>query len=213
MMHLFSYRVEHDFGLAPNPFGGTISFAVCRGDIRSNKLMQIGDWLVGTGSVSMKNEGRLIYAMKVEEIISFDEYWNDPRFQYKKPYLKGTLVQMYGDNFYHTVDERMVQEPSAHSNPDLEQRIKLYNKDVKGKRVLLSKTFYYFGDNCPLIPTELQTICSSGRAYKYKKITEEQIKSFVSWLESNYTVGIHGDPCNWKEFKLPKLDIYDDGIE
>lgn len=213
MMHLFSYRVEHDFGLAPNPFGGTISFAVCRGDIRSNKFMQIGDWLVGTGSVSMKNEGRLIYAMKVEEIISFDEYWNDPRFQYKKPYLKGTLVQMYGDNFYHTVDERMVQEPSAHSNPDLEQRIKLYNKDVKGKRVLLSKTFYYFGDNRPLIPTELQTICSSGRAYKYKKITEEQIKSFVSWLESNYTVGIHGDPCNWKEFKLPKLDIYDDGIE
>ena len=213
MMHLFSYRVEHDFGLAPNPFGGTISFAVCRGDIRSNKFMQIGDWLVGTGSVSMKNEGRLIYAMKVEEIISFDEYWNDPRFQYKKPYLKGTLVQMYGDNFYHTVDERMVQEPSAHSNPDLEQRIKLYNKDVKGKRVLLSKTFYYFGDNCPLIPAELQTICSSGRAYKYKKITEEQINSFVSWLESNYTVGIHGDPCNWKEFKLPKLDIYDDGIE
>ena len=213
MMHLFSYRVEHDFGLAPNPFGGTISFAVCRGDIRSNKFMQIGDWLVGTGSVSMKNVGRLIYAMKVEEIISFDEYWNDPRFQYKKPYLKGTLVQMYGDNFYHTVDERMVQEPSAHSNPDLEQRIKLYNKDVRGKRVLLSKTFYYFGDNCPLIPAELQTICSSGRAYKYKKITEEQINSFVSWLESNYTVGIHGDPCNWKECKLPKLDIYDDGIE
>lgn len=213
MMHLFSYRVEHDFGLAPNPFGGTISFAVCRGDIRSNKFMQIGDWLVGTGSVSMKNVGRLIYAMKVEEIISFDEYWNDPRFQYKKPYLKGTLVQMYGDNFYHTVDERMVQEPSAHSNPDLEQRIKLYNKDVRGKRVLLSKTFYYFGDNCPLIPAELQTICSSGRAYKYKKITEEQINSFVSWLESNYTVGIHGDPCNWKEFKLPKLDIYDDEIE
>lgn len=213
MMHLFSYRVEHDFGLAPNPFGGTISFAVCRGDIRSNKFMQIGDWLVGTGSVSMKNVGRLIYAMKVEEIISFDEYWNDPRFQYKKPYLKGTLVQMYGDNFYHTVDERMVQEPSAHSNPDLEQRIKLYNKDVKGKRVLLSKTFYYFGDNCPLIPAELQTICSSSRAYKYKKITEEQINSFVSWLESNYTVGIYGDPCNWKEFKLPKLDIYDDGIE
>ena len=102
--------------------------------------------------------------------------------------------------------EKIVEKP-------VEQRIKLYNKDVKGKRVLLSKTFYYFGDNCPLIPTELQTICSSGRAYKYKKITEEQIKSFVSWLESNYSVGIHGDPCNWKEFKLPKLDIYDDGIE
>lgn len=213
MMHLFSYRVEHDFGLAPNPFGGTMSLAVCKGDIRKNKYLQIGDWVVGTGSVSMKNVGRLIYAMKVEEIISFDEYWNDPRFQYKKPILNGTLVQMYGDNFYHTVNGLMVQELGAHSNPDLEQRIKLYNKDVRGKRVLLSKTFYYFGDNCPLIPAELQTICSPGRPIKYKNITEEQIKSFVSWLESNYSIGIHGDPCNWKEFKLPKLDIYDDGIE
>lgn len=213
MMHLFSYRVEHDFGLAPNPFGGTMSLAVCKGDIRKNKYLQIGDWVVGTGSVSMKNVGRLIYAMKVEEIISFDEYWNDPRFQYKKPILNGTLVQMYGDNFYHTVNGLMVQEPGAHSNPDLEQRVKLYNKDVRGKRVLLSKTFYYFGDNCPLIPAELQTICSPGRPIKYKNITEDQIKSFVSWLESNYSIGIHGDPCNWKEFKLPKLDIYDDGIE
>ena len=70
-----------------------------------------------------------------------------------------------------------------------------------------------FGDNCPLIPAELQTICSPGRPIKYKNITEDQIKSFVSWLESNYSIGIHGDPCNWKEFKLPKLDIYDDGIE
>lgn len=42
---------------------------------------------------------------------------------------------------------------------------------------------------------------------------ENFVKEFVKWLEENYTIGIHGDPCNWKEFNLPKLDIYDDGIE
>lgn len=210
-MHLFSYRVEHDFGLAPNPFGGTMTLAVCRGKIRNNKSLQLGDWVVGTGSVAMGNVGHLIFVMKVEEILTFDEYWDDSRFQYKKPVLNGTLVQMYGDNFYHTVDGRIVQEPGAHSNPDIIQRQKLFNKDVSGKRVLLSKTFYYFGNNCPLIPDELQQICSSGRPIKYRTITEDTIGAFVSWVEHNFTMGIHGDPCNWKKFNLPKLDIYDDG--
>ena len=44
-------------------------------------------------------------------------------------------------------------------------------------------------------------------------VDENFVKEFVKWLEENYTIGIHGDPCNWKEFNLPKLDIYDDGIE
>lgn len=118
-MHLFSYKLEHDYGLAPNPFGGTMSLAVCRGQIRNSKVLQLGDWIVGTGSVAMGNLYHLIFAMKVEEIVSFDDYWSDSRFQFKKPVLSGTLVQMYGDNFYHTVDGHLVQEPSAHSNPDL----------------------------------------------------------------------------------------------
>ena len=37
-------------------------------------------------------------------------------------------------------------------------------------------------------------------------------KEFVKWLEENYTIGIHGDPCNWKVYNLPKLDIYDNGF-
>lgn len=212
-MHLFSYKLEHDYGLAPNPFGGTMSLAVCRGQIRNSKVLQLGDWIVGTGSVAMGNLYHLIFAMKVEEIISFDDYWSDSRFQFKKPVLSGTLVQMYGDNFYHTVDGHLVQEPSAHSNPDLIKKQKLYTQDVRGKKVLLSRTFYYFGDNCPLLPDEYLNICCNGRSIKYKSILEEQIHDFVTWLEKNYTVGIHGDPCNWKEFNLPKLDIYDDGEE
>ena len=78
---------------------------------------------------------------------------------------------------------------------------------------MLSKTFYYFGDNCPLLPEDYLNICCNGRSIKYKTISEEQIHDFVTWIETNYTMGIHGDPCNWKQFNLPKLDIYDDGIE
>src|SRR5690606_4234616 len=116
-MGYYSYKIEHDFGLAPNPFGGYCTLAVCKADIRKNKKLQIGDWIVGTGSAKLKNIGSLIYAMQLEEKISFQQYWEDPRFQYKKPVINGSLVEMHGDNFYHIdpITRNWIQENSAHS--------------------------------------------------------------------------------------------------
>ena len=54
-MNCFRYKIEHDFGFAPNPFHGTLSLATCKGDIRKNKNLQLGDWIVGLGSKSMGN--------------------------------------------------------------------------------------------------------------------------------------------------------------
>lgn len=92
-MNCFRYKLEHDYGFAPNPFHGVLSLATCKGDIRNNKHLEIGDWIIGLGSVAMNNLNHLIFAMKLEEKITFDEYWNDERFQCKKPILNGSLVQ------------------------------------------------------------------------------------------------------------------------
>jgi len=83
-MKYYSYKIEHDFGLAPNPFGSYCTLAVCRPTIRKNKNLEIGDWIIGTGSAKLKNLHHLIYAMQVEEKLTFNEYWNDSRFNYKK---------------------------------------------------------------------------------------------------------------------------------
>lgn len=121
---------------------------------------------------------------------------------------------MYGDNIYHTSSNGVVvQEPCAHSLVDNTVNQEHLKRDVRGKNVLYSRHFYYFGDTAPKVPKVLVPICCTSRNYSYKKVSDELIGSFVSWIESNYTIGIHGDPCNWKEFKLPKLDVYDDGIE
>lgn len=211
-MNLFSYKLEHDYGLAPNPFGGIMSLAVCKSDIRKNKNLAISDWIVGTGSVKLGNLNHIIYAMKVEQLISFDEYWDNPEYEFKKPVLTGSLVQMYGDNFYHTdpVTKKPIQEPSAHSHPNAEKRQKHIKRDTSGKLVPLSKHFYYFGDNAPLIPEELRQICCEGRDFQYNKIPEIIKVKFIQWLETNFELGIHGDPCDWKKYNLPKLDIYED---
>lgn len=199
-MGYYSYKIEHDFGLAPNPFGEYCTLAVCKSDIRKNKKLKIGDWIFGTGSAKLKNLNHLIYAMQVDEKITIEQYWDDPRFQYKKPVINGSLVQMYGDNFYHRdrKTNEWIQEDSAHS---LEGGI--LNKehlitDTGGEFVLISQTFYYFGDAAFKIPDQFLDICNQGRNIKSTAIPILVADQFVKWLTENNTIGIHGDPINWK---------------
>ncbi|MEF2583855.1 MULTISPECIES: hypothetical protein [Parabacteroides] len=213
-MNCFRYKIEHDFGFAPNPFHGTLSLATCKGDIRKNKNLQLGDWIVGLGSKSMGNLHHIVFAMKVEEKLTFDQYWNDARFLCKKPNLNGSLIEIYGDNVYHTDEStgKVIQENCAHSKDNGIVDEGHYKRDVEGQYVLLSKTFYYFGDHAPLIPEEFSYILNDSRNLKFWDLYGEsqKIQKFVDWLASNYKYGIHGDPCNWKEYNLPKMDIYEE---
>ena len=206
--------MDHDYGFAPNPFHGILSLATCKSQLRMNQNVKEGDWVVGLGSKAMNNLHHVIFAMRVEKIITFDQYWDDPRYECKKAVINGSLVQMYGDNVYHTDknEGRVIQEYCAHSKPGGRTNGKHWRRDVSGKNVLLSNTFYYFGDSCPEIPAEFAYIDNDSRAIKYKDLAGENVKinAFAGWLESTYGQGIHGDPCNWKEFNLPKLNIYEE---
>lgn len=198
----FSYKIEHDFGLAPNPFWEYCTLAVCRGDIRRNQKCIVGSWIFGSGSKELRNLNKLIYAMQVEEILTFDEYWIDQRFQRKKPIVNGSLPQLYGDNFYHH-DEggTFIQENSAHSEigglPSEGHTI----KDKRGKRVLISRNFYYFGENAIDIPEELieEIFCTKGpgRYVRSESLSQTSVNKLIEYLQQNYTIGRHGLPKNW----------------
>lgn len=200
-MNFFSYKIEHDYGLAPNPFGGYCTLAVCKSSIRANEHLSVGDWIIGTGSKHIELEHFLIYLMKVEEILTFDQYWEDERFQYKKPVLNGSLVQIYGDNIYHTnkKTKKIIQENSAHSTNDKNTNQEHLERDTGGKNVLVSKTFYYLGDSAKKIPDDFLKICTDSRDMMYKSIDKDFGISFVNWVKNNTQLGINGDPINWKE--------------
>jgi len=202
-MNYYSYKIEHDFGLAPNPFGGYCTLAVCKGDIRKSSRLAIGDWVFGTGSVKLKNLHYLIYAMQVNEVITFDQYWDDPRFQYKKPVLNGSLVQLYGDNIYHKNQKTgdWIQEDSAHSSAHDVTNDAHLQADTSGERVLISQNFYYFGEHAINIPEEFLSVCSEGRNVKSVSIPKKDADAFVIWLAKNHDMGIHGDPIDWKNHK------------
>ena len=65
-------------------------------------------------------------------------------------------------------------------------------------------------DLCELEPKEafenavrlLLDFCTEGE--------DAKIQAFADWLTANYETGIHGDPCNWKEFKRDKYEVYED---
>lgn len=206
-MKIYSYMIDHDFGLAPNPFGTYCTLVVCKPTIRRSKNLNVGDWIIGTGSKSLdkstgcKSVAKLIFAMQVAEILSLNDYWLDKRFQYKKPLMNGTLSTMFGDNFYYLDEkENWVQIDCAHKNVDGIYNEEHIRKDIGGKNALIAENFYYFGDKAPQIPENLLAVCHSTQGVKI--VTPEELANqFLDWLRNRFEKGMHGLPISWAMYE------------
>lgn len=200
ILKCLTYIVARDFGFAPNPFGKYCTLATCKPHIRNSAL--VGDWIVGSGSAKNNQRGNLVYVMKVDEKITFNEYWNNHRFSYKKPIFNGSLKQMYGDNIYYfnNLSQEWIQVNSHHSNEDGTANKYNMERDLKSKFVLISNSFWFFGKE----PLQLQehfkeTMCTKGRGHKCIK-DRQLIETFISWLEDNFPKGYHCDPQLFNSF-------------
>ena len=126
--------------------GRWLSMAICKEKIRST--CAVGDWIVG---VTPKPDRRLLFVFRVDERLEYGEYWNDTRFRDRRP----ADALSAGDNMYMPVRRSaeypydLRQIPSQHSFIDRSGRVvqSWYNfaSDLKGRFVLLSTTFWYFG--------------------------------------------------------------------
>ncbi|MDX9697255.1 MAG: hypothetical protein RBT49_15800 [Bacteroidales bacterium] len=198
-MKYFSYVVARDFGFAPNPFGQHCTLATCKPIIRRNS--ELGDWIFGI-TPKVKDKGnRLVFAMKVTQKMTFDEYWASPEFQYKKPVMNGSLKQLYGDNIYHKDKDTdaWIQEDSHHSKDNGETNYDNLKRDVSGQYVLISDYFYYFGELNVEIPFLLKTKFSIGIGQK--QVKEEYALKLIEWLDSNYEKGLIGVPLLFTNFQ------------
>lgn len=200
-MNFYTYKITRDYGFAPNPFFGICTLATCKPDIR--KKAQIGDWIFGTGSSELNNPYTLIFAMKVSNIITFNEYWFDPIYNRKKPNMNYSLVQMYGDNIYHKSESGdWNQANSHHSNEDGSLNKKNLKTDTtKTENVLISNQFYYFGRECITIPEELKhDLYNLGRNYKEIK-NHEAANTMIKYLENKFVLGYQAKPILFDKFK------------
>ncbi|QJI45645.1 hypothetical protein HKK52_26280 [Pseudomonas sp. ADAK2] len=206
-MELFSYKMTHDTGFAPNPFGHTLTLATCKPSIRLHK--RVGQWIAGFTSVTLNRdpvgEERLVYLMRIGEKCHVRDYFSDPRFQDKVPgsHLNDPIAKA-GDNIYCPL------VPGAAEFSHFEQ-LKNENhwadcgpsrthleEDISGQYVLVADVFYYFG-SCPL---SIHDFCRpqipKGQANHGYLTQSEQAERFIRFVQDNYKPGIQCSPTKWR---------------
>lgn len=199
-MRLFSYVVARDYGFAPNPFFGRCTLATCKPRIRDTA--SLGDWVIGTGSQQKSRRGYLVYAMEIDEIMTFEEYWSNPEYRRKRPNLRGSWKQAYGDNIYRRDDAgQWMQLDSHHSYANGATNVNNVDRDTSTDRVLSGKRFAYFGGMGPPIPERFRDyegydICAQ-RGHKCR-FPAGMVVDFVTWFRGLGAQGFCGRPFEWR---------------
>jgi hypothetical protein len=181
----------HDTGFSPNPFWGFCTLANCKPQIR--RTAKLGDWIVGLSPKAKGN--KIIYAMRVDEKLTYEEYFRDKRFASRIPdFGTGCIIHKCGDNIYQPIARgRFRQVQSMHSNGRRENA-KTKAHDLGGENVLVSKNFHYFGSNAIELPRDLHPL-KIGRAHRCH-FSEEVIKRFLRFI-AGQPRGVCAAPTMW----------------
>ena len=115
-------------------------------------------------------------------------YFDDPRFEAKKPNLRGDWKERCGDNFY-----------SQNSDGSWNQHRNRFHigptylaKDTRRPFVFVSHRYWYFGRNAVAIPNEFAPLIGGrGIRVRHPAMLSER---FVTWVTSEFKQGITGLP-------------------
>lgn len=202
MTTLYSYCIPTDDGAAPNPFWGICTLVICKPKIR--KAACVGDWIVGTGSrrspVGDKS-GFVVYAMKVSQKLTMEEYDSHARSQ---------LPEKIPD--WHHSDPRRRLGDAIYDFGTSPPRVRLSvhdernrQRDLSGQYALLSDHFYYFGNRPRPLPRELRALAQQVRGHR-SRANDALVLHFLSWLRSLRLKRNH-------LYGSPQLQLFDDWIE
>jgi hypothetical protein len=165
---LFSYVVDHDHGISPNPAGKFCTLVHCKfarkGSRRKNivEAAEPGDWIMGTGGQSSASSGNgsIIYLMRVDEKISFTRFMRDQRFFGRRDQVdlgQGNKFALISKHFFYfgrkAIGVKKLPIPLRHAG--LEKRGPGFRSDL---------------------PSSL-------------------LNQLTQWFEEEFDIGVHGAPC------------------
>lgn len=141
----------------------------------------------------------IVYAMRVDEALTFDEYWRDPRFELKRPNLHSSVRRAFGDNIYQRDGSGDWQQAdSHHSFDDGSPNVANILRDTSADRVLVSEHFAYWGGSGPKIPLfDGCDICVGGQGHK-SNFRGEVVDGFIKWVNDLAATGYLADPKDWR---------------
>lgn len=180
-MKLYTYTLRYDDGAAPNPFWGICSLAIRNPALRL--AAEVDDWIVGLGAVKSPIgdiSDHVVYAMKVTSKMTLEEYdmFCKTFVPKKKPDWRNRDYRMrVGDCIYNY---------NSPGNPKMRTSIhkeENQEKDLSGLYALVSKQFYYFGDQPVKLPDDLRPIMPTAPGYKSDD-NQPYMELFVSWIEN-----------------------------
>ena len=186
MSKVYVYVVDRDFGFAPNPFHGYCTLATCKPGIRSGA--EVGDWVIGVGGARLNATGRCIFAMRITQKLTFNEYWTSLAYLDKKPVRNGSGRMMVGDNIYSydSTRQEWCQADSHHSNTDGSVNPHNLRTDTKSDKVLISRHFFYFGREAPTIPSDFLDVIGFKNGRNYRVFDADQCASIINWLHNSF---------------------------
>jgi len=194
MPRLFTYTIPVDDGAAPNPFHGMCSLAICKPGIR--RVAKPDDWVAGLGSKNAPSgdlSGHLVYAMRVEEVLSLCNYdlGASSRWPHRIPNIQSAALQdRLGDCIYDFSNGTPIQRSSVHGSGNVAT-------DLSGENVLLSRDFYYFGSRARKLPDYLRDICHQTQGHRSNS-NALYFDQFVSWVRS--LVPVSGQIYGWPDY-------------
>ena len=200
-MRLFSYKLTHDTGFAPNPFWGYLTLATCKPWMRRSKLP--GDWVAGFTSKALCNDRvgdeRLVFLMQVDEKLPLADYFSDPRFQSKIPRSHpAATVYRCGDNIYRPL------VPNAYDPRQFEQLPNDYHvesdrdHDLKGRNALIAKRFAYFSGNALSIPAEIRPDVPAGQSSHGTETRDpDRVRNFIDFVFRVADAPLVHHPYQW----------------
>ncbi|MET3119976.1 hypothetical protein AAKU64_004224 [Undibacterium sp. GrIS 1.8] len=202
MQRLFTYTIPYDDGAAPNPFFGMCTLTICKPSIR--RVAQVGDWIAGLGSKNAPSgdlSGCLVYAMRVDDVLSMNEYDEQAldKWPHRIPKLQSMSLQdRLGDCIYDYSSGEPVQRRGVHGSTNVD-------KDLSGKNALISKHFFYFGAKAIPLPDDLRkNLCHQTQGHKSNS-NAPSFNRFIEWLD---TLALEpGQIYGWPDYVLDWKNI------
>jgi len=174
-MRVRAYVIETDAGSAPNYDAPCTTLAVCKPRIR--KTATVGDLVLAFAGqkVNRFEPHTVVWAGLVSEKLTFAEYWNDQRFDSKKPDRCA-----HPDNFYRPRDGGLEWVLNPVHGTDQ------FNRDTGGVYVLTFIRSWRFGAHGPLMPEQfgIRIAMNARRAGRVVHMQDDEWHRLEAWLDS-----------------------------
>jgi hypothetical protein len=172
----FRYVVAHDTGFAPCFDDGVCTLACCKPRIR--KVAARGDWVLGFAPTP-SGRARLLYAMRVGEVMGFAEYWADSRFAGRRD----NIYMPNGQGGFTWVRN------AWGDHPDIDN----HARDLSGANVLVADRWWHFPGGLDLVATVGEEVAmrvsGPGRGHRVNGMEPGDLAAVVEALEARHEGG------------------------